>query len=134
MAKPEVRNPKAPDEVRPFQGKGHLDVIQLHDFTVGRAIFEPGWKWSENVKPIAGTKSCEVAHLGYCVTGHMKVKMDDGQEVDIGPGDFFHIEPGHDAWVVGDQKVEMLDFSGEQQYAKRRESAKKEAPQPPSPR
>jgi mannose-6-phosphate isomerase-like protein (cupin superfamily) len=130
MANTEIKNARAPDEVRPFEGKGHIDVMKLQELSVARAIFEPGWKWSNNVKPIMGTKSCEVAHFGYCVSGRMHVKMDDGKEYDIGPGDFFRIEPGHDAWVVGDQAVEMVDFAGdEHQYAKRREAARKHAPE-----
>ena len=83
-----------------------------------RAIFEPGWKWSESVKPIAGTDSCQVAHMGYQISGRMKVRMDDGSEQEFGPGDAGVIPPGHDAWVVGDEPVVFIDFQGAALYAK----------------
>src|SRR3989442_417092 len=79
----EVKSFDSPDETRPFEGKGKADVLQLGGHTVGRATFEPGWKWSNNVKPIAGTDSCQISHLGYCVSGRMKVYMDDGSEQEI---------------------------------------------------
>jgi hypothetical protein len=85
---------------------------------VGRARFEPGWKWSENIKPIAGTDSCQSYHLGYCLEGRMKVVMDDGTEQEIGPGEAFVIEPGHDAEIVGDEECVMLDFGGFDNHAK----------------
>jgi hypothetical protein len=71
---------------------------------------EPGWKWSNNVKPIAGTDSCQVSHLGYCISGGMKIYADDGTEAEIGPGDVFAIHPGHDAEVTGDEPCVALDF------------------------
>ena len=106
------------EEVRTFD-KGRMEVISLGDATVGRATFQPGWKWSECVKPIAGTDSCEVAHLGYVVSGRMHVVMNDGTEGDAGPGDLFDIAPGHDAWIVGDEPCEIIDFQGASNYAKR---------------
>ena len=115
----EVKNLNSPDETRPFEGKGKADVSNLGGKAVGRAVFEPGWKWSDNVKPIAGTDSCEVAHLGYCMSGHMRVRMDDGSEADIGPGDVFAIPPGHDAEIVGEESCVMLDFGRFGDYAKR---------------
>ncbi len=108
----------APDEVRSFE-KGRMDVVTLgDDVVVGRAVFEPGWKWSECVKPIAGTDSCQVAHVGYVVSGRMKVAMDDGTEREFGPGDAGTIPPGHDAWIEGDEPCVWLDFAGAEQYAK----------------
>jgi ethanolamine utilization protein EutQ (cupin superfamily) len=108
----------APDETRKFD-KGHIDLLTIDDLTVGRATFEPGWKWSECVKPIAGTDSCEVNHNGYIASGRMHIKMDDGQEVDVGPGDVFVCPPGHDAWIVGNEPCVAFDFSsGISQYAK----------------
>ena len=118
MAGLESQNFKNPDETRTFD-KGQLDVITLGTATVGRAIFQPGWKWSECVKPIAGTDSCEAAHLGYVVSGHMHVVMDDGTAADADKGDLINIAPGHDAWVVGDEPCVMLDFEGASNYAKR---------------
>src|SRR5688500_15601528 len=83
----EVKNFDSPDETRPFEGKGKADVLNIAGRSVGKATFEPGWKWSENVKPIAGTDSCQVSHLGYCISGGMTVHMDDGTQLEIGPGD-----------------------------------------------
>lgn len=108
----------APDETRMFD-KGQLAVITLGSATVGRATFQPGWKWSECLRPLVGTESCEAAHLGYVVSGHMHVEMDDGAEADAGPGDLFNIAPGHDAWVVGDEPCIVIDFEGASNYAKR---------------
>jgi hypothetical protein len=120
MASIEVKNFDSPDETRPFEGNGKADVVQLGGHTVGRAVFESGWRWSENVKPIAQTDSCQVSHLGYCVSGRMKVYMDDGSEQQIGPGDVFAIPPGHDAETVGDEACVALDFGEFGDYAKRR--------------
>lgn len=106
------------DEVRTFD-KGRMELITLGGVTLGRATFEPGWRWSECVKPIAGTDSCQVAHLGYVVSGRMHVVMDDGTEGDAGPGDLAEIAPGHDAWIVGDEPCVMLDFQGAAGYAKK---------------
>src|ERR687898_189379 len=99
MAGLEVKSFDSPDEVREFEGKGKADVVNVGGRTIGRGRFEPGWKWSNNVKPIAETDSCEVSHLGYVVSGRMKVMMDDGSEGEIGPGDAFAIPPGHDAEI-----------------------------------
>jgi uncharacterized cupin superfamily protein len=119
MAQIEVKNFDSPDETRPFEGKGKADVLQLAGHTVGRGVFEAGWKWSTNVKPIAGTDSCQVSHLGYCLSGRMKVQMDDGSEQEIGPGDAFAIPPGHDAEIVSDEDCVCLDFGEFGDYAKR---------------
>ena len=119
MASVEVKSFDSPDEVRPFEGNGEAKVVQVAGQTVGRGTFEPGWRWSENVKPIAGTDSCQVSHLGYVVSGRMTVRMDDGSEGTVGPGDVFAIPPGHDAEVVGDEPCEMLDFGEFGEYAKR---------------
>ncbi|MGH2798554.1 MAG: cupin domain-containing protein, partial [Thermoleophilaceae bacterium] len=107
-------------ETRPFEGKGRADVLQIGGQTVGRGVFEPGWKWSENVKPIAGTGSCQVSHLGYCLSGRMKVYMDDGSEMEVGPGEVAAIPPGHDAEVVGDEDCVFVDFGEFGDYAKRK--------------
>ncbi|MBB0230531.1 cupin domain-containing protein [Streptomyces calidiresistens] len=114
------RNFDSADEVRPFEDhKGHLDILETEHGLVGRAIFEPGWQWSKHVKPMAGTDSCEAAHTGYCVSGRMKVVMNDGDEAEYGPGDFMEIDPGHDAWVLGDEPCVLLDWTGMADYAKR---------------
>ena len=119
MAGLEVKSFDSPDETRPFEGKGEGLVVNVAGHAVGKGIFEPGWRWSENVKPIAGTETCQAPHLLYCVSGRMKVAMDDGSEGEIGPGEVASIEPGHDAWIVGDEQCVMVDFSGFAQYAKR---------------
>ena len=119
MASVEIKRFDAPDETRPFEGRGKADMVNIGGQVVGRGEFEPNWRWSENVKPIAGTESCEVSHLGYCQSGRMKIHMDDGSEVDIGPGDVFAIPPGHDAEVMGEETCILLDFGEIGAYAKR---------------
>jgi hypothetical protein len=119
MADMEVKNFDSPDEVRPFEGNGQAEVLNIGGKVVGKATFEPGWKWSENVKPIAGTDSCQVSHLGYVISGRMRVFMDDGTEKEIGPGDVMAIPPGHDAETVGDEPCVSLDFGEFGDYAKR---------------
>lgn len=107
------------DETRPFvDGKGRLDLIQATGGPVGRAVFEPGWRWSEHVKPLAGTESCQSAHTGYVVSGRMQIVMDDGEKDEYGPGDYLEVPPGHDAWVVGDEPCVALDWTGYGDYAK----------------
>jgi hypothetical protein len=108
-----------PDEVRPFEDHGRAEMVELGGRAVGRGTFEPGWRWSNDVKPIAGTSSCEVSHLGYCISGRMRIHMDDGSVHDIGPGDAAAIPPGHDAEVLGDEPCVMLDFGEIDEYAKR---------------
>jgi quercetin dioxygenase-like cupin family protein len=108
-----------PDEVRPFKdGKGKLSVFTLGNQTMGRGEFEPGWRWSMHVKPIAGTDSCQATHTGIILEGRMVVRMDDGSEMEYGPGDVFYMPPGHDAWVVGDQRCVLFDVTGVAKYAK----------------
>ncbi len=106
-------------DVRPFaDGKGEMRVIDLDGPSVGMATFEPGWRWSDHVKPIAGTASCQAAHAGYVLSGHMTVRMDDGAEENFDPGDIMLVGPGHDAWIVGQQPCVVLDWQGYVNYAK----------------
>jgi uncharacterized protein YjlB len=98
--------------------KGKVEVLNLAGTQVMRATFEPGWKWSECVKPIAGTDSCQVAHLIYTVSGKMIVRMDDGSEIEVKTGDVTSIPPGHDAWIVGNESYVGVDFQGAGAYAK----------------
>lgn len=108
-----------PEEVRSFaDDEGHLDLVQLGDAPVGRAVFEPGWRWSEHVKPIAKTDSCQTAHTGYVVSGRITVQMDSGEKDTYGPGDCMLIPPGHDAWVEGDEACVVIDWQGYADYAK----------------
>jgi hypothetical protein len=106
------KNIGSPDETRDIPN-GKLELLNLPGLVVGRATFQPGWKWSESVKPIAGTDSCEVHHNGYAMSGRLHIAMDDGSEMDVGPGDAFVIPPGHDAWVVGNEPFVGFDFSSE---------------------
>jgi quercetin dioxygenase-like cupin family protein len=106
-----------PDETRPVD-KGTVEVIRLDAATMMRTTFQPGWRWSESVKPIVGGESCQVNHVGYCVSGRLHVQMANGDEMEIRRGDASHIPPGHDAWVVGDEPYVAIDFSGAEEYAK----------------
>ena len=117
MSKAEAKRFDVPDEVRPFTGHGHVDLVHLSTGDVGLATFEPGWKWSNDVKPIAGTENCQVGHVGYCLSGRMSVRMEDGTVIELTPGTVFHIPPGHDAWTEGDETCVELDFGGLIGYA-----------------
>ena len=108
----------APEETRTF-GHGKVDLVQLEDGAVGRAVFEPGWRWSQDVKPIAQTDSCQAAHVGYVISGRMTVVSDSGEQQDYGPGDVMAVPPGHDAWIVGDEACVVVDWTGMANYAKR---------------
>ena len=107
-----------PDEARTFD-KGKVELVTVNDVTFGRTKLQPGWKWSTCVKPLVHTHSCEAAHLAYHISGRLHVVMDDGSEQDFGPGDVSFVPPGHDAWVIGNEPVEMVDISGMRDYAKR---------------
>ena len=111
------KNFKNPDEVRTFSN-GKVEVVKVGDATIGRATFEPGWRWSTCVKPVAKTNSCEAAHFGYQVSGTMRIRMDDGTELECKAGDVALVPPGHDAWVVGNEPVVIVDFQGMPNYAK----------------
>lgn len=106
----------SPDETRTFE-KGKFEVIKIGHMTIGRASYDPGWKWSEHVGATTGAASCEVDHIGLVLSGHAKVLMNDGREVDLTPDDFFAIGPGHDSWVVGDEPYVSLHFMGAESYA-----------------
>ena len=117
MDKAEVKSFGLPDEVREFP-PGRLELLDVGGAIVGRAVLEPGWRWSTSVQPIAGTKSCEAPHFQYHVSGVLRIKMDDGSEFDCKPGELSRIPPGHDAWVVGDESVVIVDFQGMVNWAK----------------
>ena len=120
MASFDVKRFDSPDETRPFADKGQARIVDLGGRSVLYGTFEPGWRWSEHLKPLAGTDSCQSPHLLYVLSGRMKVRMDDGAEGEIGPGDVARIDPGHDAWVVGDETCEAVDFGAMATYAKQR--------------
>jgi mannose-6-phosphate isomerase-like protein (cupin superfamily) len=117
MATTENKSFDSPEETRNVD-KGKVEVLNLGGMQVMRATFQPGWKWSECVKPVVGTDSCQVSHLIYTVSGRMIVRMDDGSETEIKPGDATAIPPGHDAWIAGDEPYVGIDFQGGGQYAK----------------
>jgi quercetin dioxygenase-like cupin family protein len=106
----------SPDEVREFEN-GRFELVKVGGMTIGRATYEPGWRWSEHVGPSAGTDSCQVEHVGMVVSGRAAVRMDDGTERVMEPGDLFHVPPGHDSWVVGDEPYVSLHFLGADEYA-----------------
>jgi len=113
----ELKSFDNPDELREFP-KGRLELVKIGGATVGRAIFEPGWRWVTSVQPIAQTKSCLAPHFQYHVAGILKVVMDDGTELECRPGDVSLLPAGHDAWVVGDEPAVVVDFQGMIDYAK----------------
>jgi hypothetical protein len=117
MIKAEVKSFSNAEEVRTFPF-GKLELLQVAGTTVGRATLEPGWRWSTSVKPTAGTISCEALHFQYHVSGTLRVLMDDGSELDCKPGDVSMLPTGHDAFVVGNEPVVLVDFQGMIDYAK----------------
>src|SRR5512139_2903530 len=111
-----------PDEVRTFP-HGRIELLHIGGGTVGRMTLEPGWRWSTHVKPIAGTEWCEAPHFQYQVSGKLHVKMADGTEFETGPGDVSNLPSGHDAWVIGNEPVVLIDWFGAVDYAKQQSLA-----------
>jgi hypothetical protein len=117
MSAMETKSLNTPDEVKNLP-KTTIEVINMGDMSLMKLTLQPGWKWSEHVKPTVGTESCQVSHFNYGISGRLHVRMDDGTESEIGPGDTQLVPPGHDAWVVGDKPYVGLDFKGGQTYGK----------------
>jgi uncharacterized cupin superfamily protein len=117
LKKAEKKSSDKPDEVRTFP-LGKVELINIGGSTIGRATFEPGWRWSTSVKPLVNTKSCEAPHFQYHISGTLKVVMDDGTEFECKAGDVSLLPMGHDGWVVGDEPVVTVDFQGMTFYAK----------------
>jgi len=117
MAVAEQKTFHTPDETRSFE-RGQLDLLQIGGAEIGRLTLQPGWRWSEHVKPIAGTQLCEAPHFQYHLQGMLHIVMDDGTEFDAGPGDVTALPQGHDAWVVGPEPVVVVDWWGASNYAK----------------
>lgn len=115
--KAEKRSFEEPDEVRIFP-KGKVEIVNVGGKPIGKATLEPGWKWSESVKPIIKTPSCEAPHFQYHVSGTLMVEMDDGTRLECKPGEVSILPHGHDAWVVGVEPVVLVDFQGMAEYAK----------------
>ena len=107
-----------PDEARVFE-KGKFEIVHIGGMTIGRATYQPGWKWSEHVSPAAGTEFCEVEHVGMVLSGRATAAMKDGEVVELTPGTLFYIPPAaHDSWVIGDEVYVSLHFLGGDRYAK----------------
>ena len=117
MDKTEHRSFQTPDETREFP-HGRAEILKVAGGEVGRLVFQPGWRWSKDVKPIAGTASCEAPHFQYHVSGRLAILMDDGTEFVAGPGDVTTLPSGHDAWVVGEEPVVTVDWFGAGSYAR----------------
>ena len=106
-----------PDETR-TPDRTRIEVVRLGPMTVARITFQPGWRWSESIKPIVGTESCQARHVGTIASGRLHVVHEDGSEAEAGPGGVYVIEPGHDAWVVGDEPVVGFEFASAETYAR----------------
>jgi quercetin dioxygenase-like cupin family protein len=106
----------APDEVRTFE-KGRFELVRIGGMTIGRATYEPGWKWSTHVGKALGKTSCDVEHVGIVISGRATAAMDDGRVFEMTAGDLFFIEPGHDSWVVGNEPYVSLHLMGAGDYA-----------------
>ena len=106
-----------PDETREFS-HGQAEILTIGGAEIGRLVLQPGWRWSDHVKPIAGTASCEAPHFQYHVSGELAIRMDDGTELLARAGDITSLPSGHDAWVVGDEPVILVDWFGASTYAK----------------
>jgi hypothetical protein len=117
MTRAERKNFGSPDEIRTFE-KGKIELLNIGGGIVGRLTLEPGWRWSQHVKPLAGTEWCEAPHFQYQLSGRLHALMADGTEFETGPGDVTALPSGHDGWVVGDEPVVLVDWSGASNYAK----------------
>lgn len=118
MAGIETNDFSSPDEVRRPE-RTTVEVAKIGGGEVGRYTFAPGWRWAEHIKPVVGTESCQTHHVGYVIAGHLHVEGDDGSVADVRAGSVYSIAPGHDAWVVGDEAVVVVEFQGAATYAKR---------------
>ena len=114
-----IKRFESPDEIREFE-KGRFEVVRLGGVTIGRATYQPGWKWSEHVGAGMGKSSCDVEHVGMVVSGRATAAMDSGDVIEMRAGDTFYIPPGHDSWVVGDEPYVSLHFLGTDDYARKK--------------
>jgi hypothetical protein len=117
MAGIESKSMSTPDETR-APDKTKVEVVRVGGHEIGRMTLQPGWKWSECIKPVAKTDSCQATHLGYVLSGNLHVVHNDGTSADVGAGDGYVIAPGHDAWVLGSEPVVAVEFSSAATYAK----------------
>lgn len=114
------KNLNRPDELNEFP-RGRVEIVNLEERSVARIRLEPGWKWSEDVRPTAGTELCEVGHVQYVIRGRLALKTGDGQVTELEAGDLFEVGPGHEAWVIGNETFEAIDLTGMKGYAKKPE-------------
>jgi hypothetical protein len=117
LEKAELASFGKPSEVREFP-KGWVELVKIGGATIGRAVFQPGWRWSTSVQPLVHTRSCEAPHFQYHVAGVLRIRMGDGTEFDCRAGDVSLLPSGHDAWVVGNQPAVVVDFQGMRDYAR----------------
>ena len=115
MPRLQRKNFATPDQVRQFAA-GRIEIVRLDEIEVGRFVLRPGWRWAEQVAPIAGTRSCDLRHIGYCISGSIEVRMDDGTVLVIGPGDAYEIPPGHDVRVLGDESYDAVEFNSARDF------------------
>lgn len=113
----ESKSHTTPDELR-TPDKSRVEIVRLAGFTLGRFNFEPGWRWSECIKPVVKTDACQLSHVGYAVSGRLTVRLKDGTQITIAPGDSYTIPPGHDAWVEGNERFVGIEVMSADQYAK----------------
>jgi quercetin dioxygenase-like cupin family protein len=118
VMKLEVRPADSPDEVRSPE-KTRVEVVRLDCATMARFKFQPGWRWSKCIKPVAKTDLCQASHVGYCISGQSMVRLEDGSQMTISAGDFYSIPPGHDGWVEGNEPFVGIEVMSAEQYAKR---------------
>lgn len=116
MAGVETRDFSTPDETR-TPDKTKVEIVNLSGGQIGRYTFQPGWRWSQCIKPVAGTDSCQVDHIGVVLSGQLHVVHEDGTETDVRAGEVYRIAPGHDAWVVGDEPAVNVEFQGAAHFA-----------------
>ena len=111
-----IKRYESPDEVREFE-KGRFEVVNIGGIALGRATYQPGWKWSEHVGKAMGKQLCDVEHVGMVVSGHAVAAMRDGRIIDLRAGELFYIGPGHDSWVVGNEPYVSIHLMGAEKYA-----------------
>lgn len=118
MAALEINDFSSPDEVRRPDPTVAVEVVKLAAGEVGRYTFQPGWRWSQHIKPVVGTETCQTDHIGFVLAGVMGVQTADGTTGEVRAGSVYHIPPGHDGWVIGDEPVVVVEFQGAATYAK----------------
>ena len=117
VTKFETKSHNTPDEVRTPKNT-RVEIVRLPGYTLGRFNLEPGWKWSECIKPVVGTDSCQLSHVGHVVSGRVTVRLNDGTQKTFEPGMSYTIPPGHDAWVEGDERFVCIEVMSAEQFAK----------------